>query len=308
MGYYSRWPAYVSVAERRARAEKKAASLRKKGQKLNPVLCEGKSISSTFWGKSWCKNLETYSDYSNRLPRGRSYVKNGLLIDLQVYPGLVTAQVMGSSLYHVTINITSMSTFAWEQLVAACTGKIDSLVELLQGKFSKNVMQILTNETNGLFPKLHEISMNCSCPDGVCMCKHISAALYGIGACLDSRPEWLFTLRNVNHLDLLESVTQANLPLVEASCPQFLETDQLASVFGITLDEEIVGTIPSIDIETTADVTPKKEQKKRTVSSSKKLTQKTKKTTKSSLKEKDTKKKKIPIKNVSSKHKKNKND
>src|ERR1700722_17461199 len=148
MGRYSRdfWPKYVSVAERKQKAEKHAQSLKKKGQSLNPVVIEGRTIAKTFWGKAWCENLEAYSDYENRLPRGRTYVRNGSVIDLQISKGQVKAQVMGSSLYNVVINIKPMIEDKWKALVKLCSGKIDSLVELLQGKFSKAVMQTMTEK------------------------------------------------------------------------------------------------------------------------------------------------------------------
>ena len=95
----------MPVAERKQKAHKHAAALKKKGKTLNPVVIEGRTIAKTFWGKAWCENLESYSDFSNRLPRGRTYVRNGSVIDLQVTKGKVDAKVMGSSLYHVAIDI-----------------------------------------------------------------------------------------------------------------------------------------------------------------------------------------------------------
>lgn len=200
---YSSWGRYVPVAERRANAAKLLKASQKKGVAFNPVVVEGRSISKTFWGKAWCDNLEAYSDYENRLPRGRTYVRNGSILDLQISSGQVSAKVMGSQLYRVTVTIAPMAADLWHRLVAACTGKIDSLIELLQGRFSHSVMEILTKQENGLFPKPKEISMKCSCPDWAEMCKHVAATLYGVGSILDRQPESLFVLRHVDHLDLI---------------------------------------------------------------------------------------------------------
>src|SRR5437870_5279274 len=87
---------YVPVARRRAQAAREIEKRRKKGHAVAPVVLEGRTIARTFWGKAWCANLEAYSDYENRLPRGRTYVRNGSVVDLQIQPGKIVALVSGS--------------------------------------------------------------------------------------------------------------------------------------------------------------------------------------------------------------------
>src|SRR6202048_743999 len=99
MDYEWGWRPYVSVAERRRQAQREMAKLTKKGQTVSPVVIEGRTIVKTFWGKAWCENLERYSDFANRLPRGRTYVRNGSVIDLQITPGEIKAMVSGSEIY-----------------------------------------------------------------------------------------------------------------------------------------------------------------------------------------------------------------
>lgn len=234
-GYGYEWAPYVSVAERKAKAAKHIEKERKKGKNFSPIVIEGRTISKTFWGKAWCENLESYSTYANRLPRGRTYARNGSIIDFQVEKGKILAQVMGSSLYQVNITIAQMEKAKWESLTTVCAGKIDSLIELLQGKFSKAVMEILTEKEHGLFPKPKEIRMRCSCPDSATMCKHVAAVLYGMGASLDQNPEWLFTLRHVDHLDLIASV-DVNNALIQSKGPQDLQDEDLSQLFGIDID------------------------------------------------------------------------
>ena len=82
-------------------------------------------------------------------------------------------------------------------------GTINSLVELLQGRLSKGVMDRICREGDGLFPAPREIRMSCSCPDWADMCKHVAAVLYGVGARLDESPALLFKLRGVDRDDLL---------------------------------------------------------------------------------------------------------
>jgi len=254
MRYYNDWPAYVTVAERRLKAAKHIAAQKKKGVSLNPVAIEGRLIARTFWGKAWCQNLEAYSDFANRLPRGRTYVRNGSVIDLQIAKGKVKAQVMGSSLYHVAIDVKQLPMTRWKGLVKECAGKIDSLIELLKGKLSQPVIEVITQKDKGLFPKPAEISMKCSCPDSAGMCKHVAAVLYGVGTILDGRPEWLFDLRQVDHIELIASASSGDLFVQDQARQNLLEDDELSALFGIEIDPHAI----KIDEEPTSPLPIKK--------------------------------------------------
>src|SRR2546421_1677039 len=215
MSYYFASRPYVSAAEKRRNAEREVAKLRKRGQSVSPVRIEGRTIARSFWGQAWCANLESYSDYENRLPRGRTYVRNGCVVDLQIARGEVTAMVAGSDLYRITIAISPVKISRWKAICRDCAGTIDSLVELLQGRLAKGVMDRVCREGDGLFPSPGEIKLSCSCPDWADMCKHVAAALYGIGARLDEMPQLLFVLRDVDENELLASVEQ-HLPPTRA--------------------------------------------------------------------------------------------
>src|SRR5260221_7415411 len=216
---YFDWKRYVPVAVRRQKTERAVAKLQKKGRVLLPVAaCRG-AIAKSFWGRAWCENLERYSDYSNRLPRGRTYVRNGSVIDLQIGPGQVKAMVSGSSIYNVTIKVAPVGKARWKSICQDCSGAIDSLVELLQGRFSKGVMERICRQRTGLFPAPHEIKLSCSCPDWADMCKHVAAVLYGIGARLDQQPDLLFRLHQVDEKELIAGAGQA-LPWPKRLRPQ----------------------------------------------------------------------------------------
>jgi len=237
---YDRWPRYVPVAERRAKAARELSKRMKKGQSAAPIVIEGRTIAASFWGKAWCDNLERYSDFSNRLPRGRTYVRNGSVVDLRITGGSVVALVSGSSLYSVEVKIGPVPQTQWSAVCSDCSGAIDSLVELLQGRFSKAVMTRICQEKTGLFPSPKEIKFTCSCPDYASMCKHIAAVLYGIGARLDSNPELLFVLRAVDHLELIARASKDIVPRgkkVPAS-KRVLDTEDLSEMFGIDIAEE----------------------------------------------------------------------
>ncbi len=229
---------YVSAAQKRRRAEKAARALEKKGQKLSPVRLEGRTIARSFWGKAWCDNLESYSDYKNRLPRGRSYVRNGSILDLQIEAGAVTALIRGSELYRVKINIKPVEKAPWKWLKTKCSGRVGSLMDLLQGRLSPPVMEIITRRENGLFPKPAEISLDCSCPDWADMCKHVAATLYAIGARLDENPEMLFALRGADHMELITAAAEsvrANASST-ADVPDALSGENLSKIFGIEIE------------------------------------------------------------------------
>ena len=234
--YYGGWEPYVPVAERRRNAERKLAKLRKSGPPAEPVTIIGRKIATTFWGQAWCDNLESYGDYENRLPRGRSYVRNGSVVDLQIAQGKIVAMVSGSELYSVGITIKEAAKTHWRAICTDCAGGIDSLVELLQGRFSKQVMERLCRQENGLFPRAADIRFTCSCPDHASMCKHIAAVLYGVGARLDERPELLFRLRAVDEADLIATADTA-LPLSKTApgAGRVLETDDVSALFGIDM-------------------------------------------------------------------------
>ncbi len=234
--YDGYWRPYVSQAERRRQAQRTARKLRKDGRALAPIAIAGRKIATTFWGTAWCENLERYSDFENRLPRGRTYVRNGSVIDLQVAPGKVTALVSGADIYEVAVSVTPVAASRWRTVCARCAGAIDSIVELLQGRFSKGVMEHLCRQETGLFPTPKEIAFTCSCPDWASMCKHVAAVLYGIGARLDEHPELLFRLRQVDENELLARA-EKGLPVSprKPASGRVLEDAALRDVFGVDL-------------------------------------------------------------------------
>jgi uncharacterized Zn finger protein len=232
------WHPYVPVAEKRRLAERELARLRKRGQSIAPVTVEGRTIAKTFWGKSWCGNLERYSDYASRLPRGRTYIRNGSVLDLKIAKGEVAAMVAGSSLYKIKITVAPVNAGRWKAICRDCAGAIDSLVELLQGRLAKGIMDRVCRAGDGLFPSPEEIKLSCSCPDWADMCKHVAAALYGVGARLDEKPELLFVLRGVDETELL---ADAGRDLVRAraapSTARLLGDSDVAALFGLEMAE-----------------------------------------------------------------------
>ncbi len=300
MGYgYNYYPPYVSVAQRRAKAEKKLKQLRKKNPNLKPIQLKSQTLANSWWGKSWNKNLERYADYENRIGRGRSYVRHSAVLDLQIKPGKVTALVLGSgrSPYKVTIDIKPIAKKEWKHIVEAAQTKTASLQDLLDGRFPKTLQDTFMTQGKGLFPAPKEISFNCSCPDWATMCKHVAATLYGIGARLDEDPLLFFTLRKANVDDLVSQVVQDQskklLKKSKRKSTRVIADSNLGDIFGIEMD-----SIEAVAKPRRAKKVAKKIRK--TTSTAKKKTTKKKVTKRKIVKatKKKTAKKKVTKKKV----------
>ena len=248
MGYWEYYPPYVSVAEKKAKAARKLEQLKKKKPDIKPILIEGREIARTWWGKSWNLNLERYADYSNRIGRGRSYVRHGAVVDLQIDSGKIESLVQGtrSKPYSVIIKIKTINKKIWQEIKTACEGKLDSLQELLAGKFPKAMSEIFMARGKGLFPSPKEIEFSCSCPDWAYMCKHVAATLYGIGTRLDEEPGLFFKLRKAGMKDLItqavEDKTRKLLKKAKKKTARVIAESDLADVFGIDMEEPVVST------------------------------------------------------------------
>jgi len=243
------FPPYVSVAERRRRGAAAAAKLAKRtGRPPAPIVIQGRAIATTFWGSAWCTNLEAYSDYANRLPRGRTYARNGSVVDLDITVGRVEALVQGSSLYKIQITFGTLPAVCWNAFKQRSAGRVTNLLDLLQGRLSKEILSDLTQRGTGLFPSPSEIRMSCSCPDSAGMCKHLAAVLYGVGARLDQKPELFFTLRGVDVSELIAKVTAevAGGAAATAGHPgsDGLAGEDLSALFGVDLDAGTTASPP----------------------------------------------------------------
>ena len=241
MVWYGYFRPYVPVTMKKALAARALAQLTKKsGRTPEPIVLKnrGRQIGTTFWGRAWCDNLERYADFANRLPRGRTYVRNGSVVDLAIGKGKVEARVAGSELYKVTIGIARLAKARWRRVVAHCTGKIGSLVGLLRGELSADVMAVLVDPKDGLFPEPRAMALQCSCPDWARMCKHVAAVLYGVGIRLDEKPGLFFTLRQVDESELLSSVTSGVVSRTRSGGGKRIAANKLADVFGIEIEVE----------------------------------------------------------------------
>lgn len=237
MGFDGRWAPYVSVAQRRANANLEASKLAKKGQTLRPIHIKTRTIAKSFWGLAWCKNLEVYSDWANRMPRGRTYARNGSIIDLQIETGVISSMVSGSSLYEIKIKIDTLDAKKWKTIREDCSQQVGSLLDLMRGKLPDAVLTRLTDLKHGIFPSPKELKLQCSCPDYARMCKHIAATLYGVGYLLDTEPELFFKMRGVDQAELVSDAmsTQSMTDAIGLDEQSDFAGEDLGAIFGIDL-------------------------------------------------------------------------
>ncbi|BBM84145.1 SWIM zinc finger family protein [Candidatus Uabimicrobium amorphum] len=239
--YYEYDQPNKTVAQKKKIAQQKLAELRKTNPRIQPVVVTGKKLVTTWWGKAWTDNIESYADGDNRISHGKSYVRNGFILDLQIDRASVDALVQCNETYKVSIEIDLLDKEKWQQIEKNCQGKLGSLQALLDGKFPKSLGEVFTNQQSGLFPSLSEISFRCNCPIWTGMCKHVAAVLYGVGVRLDSHPTLFFTLRDVAIDNLInKAVENKKLSFLEKAqkkSSRVLNDSDLALLFGIDIDD-----------------------------------------------------------------------
>ena len=236
---------YVPVGQKLAQGNAAALALAKKEKRSpQPVRPPGREIAENFWGKAWCEHLKSMNDLDNRLDRGRRYLANGSVVDLVITPCVVKSLVAGSSTYHVAIHVKPLPPKDWERIKNEARKSIRSAMDLLSGKLSDSTIRVLTDPQKGIFPRADEVVFSCSCPDGAYVCKHVAAVFYGVGTLLDTRPELLFVIRDVDSSELvgLEGIASS---LGESLAGESTLGDMdLEQMFGIELDKAPRTEIP----------------------------------------------------------------
>ena len=238
MGYYG-YKKYESAAEKKAKSKRALEKLMKKNPDVEPVIIDGRALAKNWWGKAWNLNLEGYADYRNRISRGKSYVRNNAVLDLKISRGKVTGKVKGSRAkpYFVEIEIDALDSVKWDRVTELCNHRIDSLEQLLEGKFPKELEVLFTDRNYGMFPSPSEIHFDCSCPDWAHMCKHVAAVLYGIGSRLDKDPMLFFTLRDLDFRSLIKKKMEKKIECMlenagKTSNREIAEKD-ISDIFGL---------------------------------------------------------------------------
>ena len=211
-------------------------------EEMESVWVDGRKMAETWWGMEWDRNLERYSDYENRIGRGRSYLRNRAVIDLKIREGQVKANVQGSRSrpYSVTVDISPMPADRQREVMDRCGMKVKTVEELVNGNIPEEVRDVVVSE-RGLFPRPSEISFECTCPDWASMCKHVAAVLYGIGRKFDQDPLLFFTLRGIDFEPLIGRTVDQKLDMILANAdkpsPRIIDDCDLDRLFGILKQE-----------------------------------------------------------------------
>lgn len=228
----------ISIEELKERASSSITKAGKKGKNYEPVQVSGRKICQHWWGQAWCENLEQYADYASRIDRGKRYVRSGAVVDLQIQNGKIEAKVQGSQRapYKVEIMISPLSKERCQEIEEKCGKRIANMESLIQGDFPDEMKELFIGE-KGLFPTPREIYFHCSCPDWAVMCKHVAAAMYGIGVKVDQNPFYFFRLRGID-VESFIRVAVANkvesmLANAELPSKRILETEDVTDLFGV---------------------------------------------------------------------------
>jgi uncharacterized Zn finger protein len=238
-GGYDGFSEYESVAQKRARAARRLAKLRKENPQIAPIIIEGRTIAKSWWAKAWVRNLESYADYANRIARGKGYLRYGMVLDLIIEKGVVDALVMGSgsSTYRVHVQIDPLSDARVTDIARFCGDRLTDTAQLAEGRFPKEFSERFLDQKQGLFPSPKEIHFSCSCPDHAYMCKHVAAVLYGIGTRFDDDPLLFFKLRNIPTEDLIKRSVDVKMTSMlknaRKKTPRVISDEDIDELFGL---------------------------------------------------------------------------
>src|SRR6516225_9973543 len=217
--YYDDWfPRFPKSKPRAAKGGIKAQT--KRGQ-----------FGQSWWAKRWIAVLESF-DIGARLGRGRSYARNGQVLNIDIAKAEVTAKVQGSrpKPYDVTIQVKSLAEKEWAKVIEALSGQAIYAAKLLAGEMPQDIENVFQEVKLSLFPeKLGDLATECSCPDWSNPCKHIAAVYYLIGEEFDRDPYLLFRLRGLNREDLLRRLGKPEgKRKVQVECSDKIDQERLS--------------------------------------------------------------------------------
>lgn len=200
------------------------------GEILHPVVNTTRKLASHFWGSAWMKHLARCEESGHALTPGRSLLRHGCVLDLELAPGIIRGKVMGERLYEIRIDFEPLDEERMDAIRHACAGNIDSHISLLEGKLDDALLRQLCDPDTGLLPAPEEWRMSCTCPDWSEPCPHAAAAVYAAGTLIDGDPSLLFLLRSVTLDDLV-----GKTPAITET--ENFDTDSLSRTFGIDLNQ-----------------------------------------------------------------------
>ena len=216
----------LKAADLEKLAATRLAEYQAAGEELHPVVNKTRKLAKNFWGSAWMKQLALCESGGMCLAPGRTLLRHSCVLHVEIQPGCISALVSAEEVFEVELKLGPLDKERLERLAATCSGHVDSLLSLLQGKVDEAVLQQLCHPEDGLLPTPEDWRMHCTCPDWAEPCPHAAAAIYAAGCLIDEKPELLFTLRGIQP----ESLLSAPAPTNE------IDADKLSAMFGIDLD------------------------------------------------------------------------
>jgi SNF2 family DNA or RNA helicase/uncharacterized Zn finger protein len=197
----------------------------------------------TWWGKQWLNALSNI-DYSNRLPRGKTYANKGAVMDFSIKNHLISAKVQGSERkpYKQDISLQAFTKKEAEIIIETIAENMVVLAALLSRQIPKELDRLLKEQNIQLFPNdWRSLNMKCSCPDYAVPCKHLAAVVYLLANEIDKNPFNLFELRGLPLLKELESrkiLSLENQKETYFKFSNFVQPESMPSYLGkVSLDE-----------------------------------------------------------------------
>lgn len=209
-------------------AVERSAQLTAEGTELHPVGASSRKLAEHFWGSAWMRHLALCEAGGLCLSPGRTLLRHGCVLDLEIAPCSIRALVSAQELYEVALTLEPLDEEKRLALRTACAGNVGSLVALLEGQANDDLLHTLCDPENGLLPAPEDWHMSCTCPDWAEPCPHAAAAIYAAGVLIDRDPSLLFVLRALDPSALIAP------PAVDTDA--FLDPADLGQTFGIDIE------------------------------------------------------------------------
>jgi uncharacterized Zn finger protein len=178
-------------------------------------------VATSWWSRQFIELLESFG-LGSRLQRGLDYARSGHVLELDVEPGIVLAQVQGSRFtpYRVRIRPQPFSEHQWRRAEKAIAARALTLAALLAGEMPADIEDVLAGAKLSLLPSAYaELRASCTCPDQADPCKHTAAVYYMLAQRLDEQPLTLLELRGRTEDELLEHLRDRRAQATGARAP-----------------------------------------------------------------------------------------
>jgi uncharacterized Zn finger protein len=178
-----------------------------------------------WWVEQWMELINGYR-FKKRLERAWEYARSGSVLSIRFEGRRVHARVQGSGEdpYKVKLWLDVLSDDDWRYVLEALGQKARWSAQLLAGVMPQDIERAFAASGRRLFPfKLQEVRSECTCPDKINPCKHVSAVYYLMGERFSEDPFVLFQLRGRTRAQLLTDLAEQRRTLLAQKAQEALE-------------------------------------------------------------------------------------